>query len=64
MAYGSSQDGGQIGATAASYATATATQDLGLDCDLGYTLRQCQILNPLSEAEDQTHILTEVTLGL
>ena len=36
---------------------ATATLDLSHTGDLCYSLRQCQIFNPLSEAKDQTHIL-------
>ena len=38
-----------------AYATATATADLSCICDC--SSQQCQILNPLSEARDQTHIL-------
>ena len=35
-----------------AYATATATPDLSLFCDLPHSSQQCQILNPLSEARD------------
>ena len=35
---------------------ATATQGLNRVCDLHHSLCQCQILNPLSEARDQTCI--------
>ena len=35
-----------------------ATLDLSPLCDLGHGLWQCRILNPLSEARDQTPILT------
>jgi len=35
-----------------AYATATATQDLSHICDLLYSSRQHQILNPMSEARD------------
>ena len=35
-------------------ATATATQDPSCICDLYHSSRQCQILNPLSEARDGT----------
>ena len=35
----------------------TATADLSCICDLCCSLRQCQILNPLSEARDRSHIL-------
>ena len=40
-----------------AYATVTATQDLGIDCDLYHSSWQRQISNPLSEARDQTLIL-------
>ena len=39
--------------------TATAMQDPNHICDLHYTSWQCQILNPLSKAMDQTHILMD-----
>ena len=42
-----------------AYTTATATQDLSPVCDLHHSSRQCQILNPLSEARDQTFILMD-----
>ena len=57
MAYGSPQFRGQIGAAAGAYATAIATPDLSHICNLHHTLWQCQILNSLSKARDQTHIL-------
>ena len=38
-------------------ATATAMWDLSHVCDLHHSLRQRRILNPLSEARDQTHNL-------
>ena len=41
-----------------AYATATVTPDLSHICDLDHSLQQCQILIPLSESRDQTHILT------
>ena len=60
MAYGSSQAMGLIGTTAASLGTtATATWDPSLICDLYHSSQQCQILNPLSEARDQTLILMD-----
>ena len=40
-----------------AYATATAMQDPSHSCDLPHTSWQCQILDPLSEARDRTHIL-------
>ena len=35
-----------------AYAIATATRDLSNICDLCFSMQQCQILNPLSEARD------------
>ena len=46
-----------------AYATATTTPDLSHICDVCCCLCQRQILNPLSEAGDRTHILSETTLG-
>ena len=40
-----------------AYATVTAMWDLSHICDPYYSSWQGQILNPLSEARDQTHIL-------
>ena len=37
-----------------AYARATATRDLSHFCDLHHSPWQCRILNPLSEARDQT----------
>ena len=42
-----------------AYATATAVPDLGHIC----SLCQCQILNPLSKARDQTHLFTNTMSG-
>ena len=39
------------------YTTTTAMQDLSLICDLYHSSCQCQILNPLNKARDQTHNL-------
>ena len=44
-----------------AYTTASATQDLSHICDLHLSLQQHQILNPLSEARDWTHILREIS---
>ena len=44
-----------------AYTTATATSDLSSICDLYYNLRQYWILNPLSEARDQTCILMDTS---
>ena len=46
-----------------AYPTATATPDLNCISNLRCRLWQCWILNPLSEAKDQTHILPETTSG-
>ena len=46
-----------------AYTTATATQDPSHTCDLHRSSQQHQILNPLSEARDQTGILTETMPG-
>ena len=40
-----------------AYAIATATQDPSCVCDLHHSSWQRQILNPLSEARDQTRVL-------
>ena len=39
-----------------TYTTATAIPDLSRVCDLHHSSQQCQILNPLSGARDQTRI--------
>ena len=44
-----------------AYTTATATQYPSFACDLPHSLRQHQILNLLSEAMDQTHILMDTS---
>ena len=40
-------------------ATATATPDPSHVCDVHHSSRQCRILNPMSEARDQTWILMD-----
>ena len=42
-----------------AYATDTAMSDLSLICNLHHSSQQRQILNPLSEARDQTHVLKD-----
>ena len=42
-----------------AYTTATALWDPGCVCSLCHSSRQCQILKPLSEARDGTHILVD-----
>ena len=44
-----------------TYLTATAMPDLRHICELCHSSRQHQILNPLSEAKDQTCILTDTS---
>ena len=42
-----------------AYITATATPDLSHPCKLHHSLRQHQILNPLSKPKDRTCILVD-----
>ena len=42
-----------------AYATAMAAWDLSHICDLPHSSWQRQILNPLSEVKDQTHVLMD-----
>ena len=56
-AYGSCRGKSQIEATAAGLATATTARDLSRICNPTQSSQQHQILNPLSEARDWTHIL-------
>jgi len=44
-----------------AYITATATWDLSRVCDLNHSSWQCQILNPLNEARDQTLNLMDIS---
>ena len=44
-----------------AYTIATATPDPSCICDLHHSLRQCQILNPLSKARDRTCILMDTS---
>ena len=43
-----------------AYATATATRDLSYICNLHHSSQQRWILNPLSEARDQTWVPTVI----
>ena len=45
-----------------AYTTATATPHLSHICNLRWNSQQCQILNPLSRARDQTCILMDPSL--
>ena len=44
-----------------AYTTAMAMPDLRHVCDLHHSSQQPQILNPVSEARDQTHILMDTS---
>ena len=44
-----------------AYTTATAVQDLSCICQLHHSSPQGQIVNPLIEARDQTHILMDTS---
>ena len=57
VVYGGSQARGQIRTVVAGLATATATRDLNHVC----SSQQHQILNPLSEARNQTHDLMDTS---
>ena len=48
-------------ATATAIATTTATLGLSRFCDLHHSSWERQILNPLSEAGDHTHILIDTS---
>ena len=52
-----------VGAAAGGLHHTEATPDPRGICDLGHSLQQCWILNPLSKARDETHILTETKSG-
>lgn len=45
------------------YTRAKATPHPRHICDLHRSLQQCQVLNPLTEARDQSHILTHTLSG-
>ena len=62
-AYGISWARGRIRDAVGAFTTATATPDLNHFFDLRPNLWQHQILNPLSQSRDWTHIFTETTLG-
>ena len=44
-----------------AYTTATATGDSSHVCNLHHSSRPHRILNPLSEARDQTHLLMDTS---
>ena len=53
--------GGKLELQLPAYDTALATQDLSHICDLCHSSCQCQILNLLSGARDQTHIFMDTS---
>ena len=61
MAYGSSQARDQLEATAAGLHHPTAMWDPSHVCDLHHSSWQPWILNPLSDARNQTHILVDTS---
>ena len=46
-----------------AYITAKAILDPSCICNIHHSLQQCRILNPLSQAKDQTCTLTDTMLG-
>ena len=60
VAYGGSQAIG-VESELQLLAFATAMKDLSHVCNLHHRSQQYQILNPLSRARDQTHILTDTS---
>ena len=61
VAYGNSSGFGVELEQLPAYARAIATPDLSCICNLCCCLQQRQILKPLSEAGDQTHIFMDTT---
>ena len=61
MAYGSSQARGQIGAAAASLHHSHIKEGPSLICNLHNSSQQRWILNPLSEARDQTWVFMAIS---
>ena len=57
----SSKARGRIGAVVAGLHHSTATRDPSCICNLHHSSWQCQILNPMSKARDQTHILMDIS---
>ena len=56
VVYGNSRARGELEPPLQAYATAMAILDPIHNCDIRCSLRQCQILNLLGKARDQTHI--------
>ena len=55
------QLGGESELQLPAYTTAIVTPDLSRICDLHHSSQQRQILNPLSEARDQTFIFMDTS---
>ena len=60
---GGTQARGRIGAAASGQSHSHSHANLSCICDLLHSSRQCQTLSPLSEASDQTYILTGTARG-
>ena len=61
MAYGSSQATGPIRAVAAHLHHSHSNVDLSCISELHHSSQQCQILNPLCGAGDQTRVLMDTS---
>ena len=61
MAYEGSQAGVEVELQLPAYATATAMRDPSCICNLHHSSQQHWILNPLSDARDQTHVLMDTS---
>ena len=61
VAYGASQARVKSEMKPMAYVTAIAMPNLRRICDLHHSSQQRQILKPLSEARDQTHILMDTS---
>ena len=55
-----SKPGGELELYLLAYTTATTLPDLSCICDLHHSSQQHQILNPLREVRDGTHILMDI----
>ena len=59
LAYGGPRLGTELELQPLAYTTATATPDLSQVCNLHHSSWEYQILNQLSKARNQTHILLD-----
>ena len=53
------RQGGESEMQLPAYTMATAMPDWSQICNLQHSLQECQILNPLSEDRDRTHIFID-----